>query len=159
MNTYHVYTAHMSPALNRSSALEHFECSDATELLSGIISTWDCHTCIHTYIPTTCIHTYILHIQHTYNMHTYIHIYIHTYIHTYYIYNIPTACIHENIPVQMTLVICTKWCWTSILLAYIIDHPINSCIKKHFKPSSHGGLQTSDAASTVYAVLSALLNL
>ena len=95
MNTYHVYTVHMSPALNRSSALEHFEYSDATKLLSGIISTWDCHMCIHTYIPTTCIHTYI-------------YTYIHTYIHTYYIYNIPTTCVHENIPVQMTLVICAK---------------------------------------------------
>ena len=99
MNTYHVYTAHMSPALNRSSALEHFECSDATELLSGIILPGTAtRVYIHTYyiynIPTTCIHTYI----YTYILH----------IHTYYIYNIPTACIHENIPVQMTLVICAK---------------------------------------------------
>jgi len=29
INTYHVYTACMSPALNGSSALECFECSNA----------------------------------------------------------------------------------------------------------------------------------
>ena len=144
MNTYHVYTAHMSPALNRSSALEHFECSDATELLSRIISTWDCHMCIHTYIPTTCIHTYIytyiLHIQHT------------TYTNTYNMRTWKHTCTDDTCDLRKVM-------WTSILLVYIIDHSINSCVKKHFKPSSHGGLQTSDAVSTVYAVLSARLNL
>ena len=35
VNTYHVYTARMSPALNRSSALERFECSSAIKIRNG----------------------------------------------------------------------------------------------------------------------------
>ena len=31
MNTYHVYTVHMNPVLNRSSALYRFECGSAIE--------------------------------------------------------------------------------------------------------------------------------
>ena len=31
MNTYHVYTVHMSPTLGRSSALQRFECGSAIE--------------------------------------------------------------------------------------------------------------------------------
>ena len=46
MNTYLIHTAHVSPALNRSSVLEHFECSNAIEICNGImISTRDCHIC------------------------------------------------------------------------------------------------------------------
>ena len=37
MNTYHIYTAHMNPALNGSSALERFECSNAIEIRNGIM--------------------------------------------------------------------------------------------------------------------------
>ena len=37
MNTYHVYTEHMSPALNGSSALECFERSNAIEMRNGIM--------------------------------------------------------------------------------------------------------------------------
>ena len=37
INTYHVYTVHMSPALNRSSALEHFERSNAIKIHNGIM--------------------------------------------------------------------------------------------------------------------------
>ena len=33
----------MSPALNRTSALQRFERSNAVEIRNGIISTWDCH--------------------------------------------------------------------------------------------------------------------
>ena len=112
------------------------------------------------YLGLPHVYTYI----YTYNMHTYIHIYIHTYIHTYYIYNI--LHIQHTYNMRTWKHTCTddtcdlrKVMWTSILLVYIIDHSINSCVKKHFKPSSHGGLQTSDAVSTVYAVLSARLNL
>ena len=35
MNTYHIYTVHMSLALNGSSALEHFECSNVIEIRNG----------------------------------------------------------------------------------------------------------------------------
>ena len=46
MNTYLIHTAHVSPTLNRSSVLEHFECSNAIEICNGImISTRDCHIC------------------------------------------------------------------------------------------------------------------
>ena len=37
MNTYHIYTACLSPALNRSSVLEHFERSNASEIHNGIM--------------------------------------------------------------------------------------------------------------------------
>ena len=37
MNTYHVHTALMSPALNGSSALEHFEHGNAIEIRNGIM--------------------------------------------------------------------------------------------------------------------------
>ena len=37
MNTYHVYTEHMSPALNGSSVLECFERSNAIEMRNGIM--------------------------------------------------------------------------------------------------------------------------
>ena len=43
MNTYHVYTAHITPALNRSSTLEHFEHSNVCEMHIKIVSTWECH--------------------------------------------------------------------------------------------------------------------
>ena len=37
INTGHVYTAHMSPALNGSSVLQHFERSNAIEIRNGIM--------------------------------------------------------------------------------------------------------------------------
>ena len=37
INNYHIYTARMSPALNESSALECFECSNAIELRNEIM--------------------------------------------------------------------------------------------------------------------------
>ena len=37
INTYHVYTACMSPALNGSSALERFEHSNAIKIRNGIM--------------------------------------------------------------------------------------------------------------------------
>ena len=37
INTGYVYTAHMSPALNGSSALQHFERSNAIEIRNGIM--------------------------------------------------------------------------------------------------------------------------
>ena len=37
MNTYHIYTARLSPALSRSSALEHFERSNVSEIRNGIL--------------------------------------------------------------------------------------------------------------------------
>ena len=37
INTYHIYTAHMSPALNGSSALERFEHSNAIKIRNGIM--------------------------------------------------------------------------------------------------------------------------
>ena len=37
INTYHVYTERMSPTLNESSALEHFECSNTIEIRNGIM--------------------------------------------------------------------------------------------------------------------------
>ena len=37
MNTYHIYTARMSPAFNGSSALEHFERSNEIEIHNGIM--------------------------------------------------------------------------------------------------------------------------
>ena len=44
MNTYLIYTARVSPALNRSSALERFECGNAIIICNRImISTRDCH--------------------------------------------------------------------------------------------------------------------
>ena len=55
MNTYHVYKARISPALNESSALQYFEHSNAIEICNGIMfnstqarvynRTWDCHIC------------------------------------------------------------------------------------------------------------------
>ena len=53
MNTYHIYTAHMRPALSGSSALEHFRRSNAIEIcnvrfyrgLSHMLyNSWDSHT-------------------------------------------------------------------------------------------------------------------
>ena len=38
MNTYHVYTACMSPILNESSALEWYEHGNAIEIENGIMS-------------------------------------------------------------------------------------------------------------------------
>ena len=38
MNTYHVYTARMSPAFNGSSVLERFERSTVIEICNGIMS-------------------------------------------------------------------------------------------------------------------------
>ena len=35
MNTYHIYTVHMSPTLNGSSMLERFEHSDAIGIRNG----------------------------------------------------------------------------------------------------------------------------
>ena len=32
MNTYHLYTVHMSPALNGSSAIVRFECGNTIEI-------------------------------------------------------------------------------------------------------------------------------
>ena len=45
MNTYHVHTACMSPALKGSSALECFEGSNVIEIRNGIMFdfTQDCH--------------------------------------------------------------------------------------------------------------------
>ena len=37
MNTYHIYTACMSPALIRISALERFECGNAIKVYNGIM--------------------------------------------------------------------------------------------------------------------------
>ena len=37
INTCHVYTAHVSPALNGSSALQRFKRSNASEIRSGIM--------------------------------------------------------------------------------------------------------------------------
>ena len=37
INTYHVYTASMSPALNGSSVLERFECSNVIEIRNRIM--------------------------------------------------------------------------------------------------------------------------
>ena len=37
MNTYHIYTACVSPALNGSSVLEHFERSNAIKICNGIM--------------------------------------------------------------------------------------------------------------------------
>ena len=37
MNTCHIYTARMSPALNGSSALQRFERSNAIEIHNGIM--------------------------------------------------------------------------------------------------------------------------
>ena len=37
MNTYHIYTPRLSPALSRSSVLEHFERSNASEICNGIM--------------------------------------------------------------------------------------------------------------------------
>ena len=37
INTCHVYTACMSPTLNGSSALQHFECSNVIEIRNGIM--------------------------------------------------------------------------------------------------------------------------
>ena len=37
MNTYHVYTAHINPALNGSSVLERFECSNVIEICNRIM--------------------------------------------------------------------------------------------------------------------------
>ena len=60
----------MSPALNRSSALEHFEHSNASEIRNGIMFDF--------YPGLPHMHTYV----HTY-IHTYMHTYTHTYIHIY----------------------------------------------------------------------------
>ena len=35
INTDHIYTARISPALNKSAALECFECSNAIEIRNG----------------------------------------------------------------------------------------------------------------------------
>ena len=55
MNTYQVYKARISPALNESSALQYFECSNAIETCNRIMfnstrarvynRTRDCHIC------------------------------------------------------------------------------------------------------------------
>ena len=37
INTYHIYTERMSPALNKSSALECFECSNVIKIRNGIV--------------------------------------------------------------------------------------------------------------------------
>ena len=37
MNTYHTYTVHMSPTLNGSSALKHYECGNVIEIRNGIM--------------------------------------------------------------------------------------------------------------------------
>ena len=37
INTCHVYTVRMSPALNGSSVLQRFECSNASEIRNGIM--------------------------------------------------------------------------------------------------------------------------
>ena len=37
MNTYHVYTAHISPTLNGSSVVEHFERSNGIEIHNEIM--------------------------------------------------------------------------------------------------------------------------
>ena len=37
MNTYHIYTARLSPTFSRSSALEHFERSNASEIRNKIM--------------------------------------------------------------------------------------------------------------------------
>ena len=37
MNTFHIYTAHMRPALSGSSALERFERSNVIEIRNGIM--------------------------------------------------------------------------------------------------------------------------
>ena len=50
MNTYHVYTARMSPVLNRSFVLERFERGSTIKICNGImffISTQDCYMYVH----------------------------------------------------------------------------------------------------------------
>ena len=42
----HLRCVHMSPALNRSFALRHFERDNAVELCNGIMFDGDCHICI-----------------------------------------------------------------------------------------------------------------
>ena len=37
INTCHIYTVRMSPALNGSSALQHFKCSNVSEIRNGIM--------------------------------------------------------------------------------------------------------------------------
>ena len=37
MNTYHIYTARMSPTLNGSSVLERFKCSSVIEIRNGVM--------------------------------------------------------------------------------------------------------------------------
>ena len=48
MNTYHIYTARMSPVLNRSFVLERFERGSAIKIRNGImfISIQNCHICM-----------------------------------------------------------------------------------------------------------------
>ena len=41
-----IFTAHMSPTLNRSFALQRFQRGNAVKLCNGAISTRDCHICI-----------------------------------------------------------------------------------------------------------------
>ena len=50
INTCHVYTASMSPALNRSSALQHFERSNAIEIRNGIMFDF------YPGLPHVCVH-------------------------------------------------------------------------------------------------------
>ena len=51
MNTYHVYTACISPALNGSSALEHYEHGNAIEIRNGIMFNF--------YVPGTATFIYL----------------------------------------------------------------------------------------------------
>ena len=52
MNTYHVYTVRMSPALNGSSALQRFECGNAIEIRNGIMFDF------YPGLPQLCIYMY-----------------------------------------------------------------------------------------------------
>ena len=59
MNTYHINTARMSPALNGSAALEHYERGNATELRNRLMLDFYLglpHIHIYTHVHT-CQHT------------------------------------------------------------------------------------------------------